>query len=144
MRQGHLFPALLLVGERAALADGLARAFARGFAEPTSTAIALGASATADAAMDLFQDAASLQHEHAGHKGGAPAVPLEGIARLLDRLQPWAACAPVYYPVLLFLHARLATLRGRHDEARRLLVFSAGLCASMGLAYHEEIGRAHV
>ena len=112
------------MGERAAVADGLARAFARGFLVPTSSAIAMGISLTADAAMSLRED-------------GAPAVPLEDVARLLDRLQSWAARARAFYPVLLFLRGRLETLRGRRDEARRLFVLSAGLCADAGLAYHE-------
>ena len=68
---------------------------------------------------------------------GAPAVSLDDVARLLDRLQAGAAHSAAYYPVFLFLHARLETLRGRRDEARRLLVLSAGRCAAAGLRFYE-------
>ena len=106
------------------MSEGLARAFKRGFAVPTPTIIALGATLTAEAALSL-------------HEENAPAVTLDDVARLLDRLQVWAARSAAYYPVLLFRHARLEKLRGRSDEARLLLVLSAGHCAAAGLRYYE-------
>ena len=52
-RQGLAFQAQLLLGDQGSVSEGLARAFKRGFAVPTPTIIALGATLTAEAALSL-------------------------------------------------------------------------------------------